>query len=109
MAFASLLLAVSTVIQAGPEIPLPAPTGTRTVGVATYTWTDSARVDTMASPQAFRTVLGRVWYPARRTEAASTAPYAEHLDAAANEWTALHARVRTHSYLGVPFADGTRR
>ena len=108
MAFAPLLLAVSAVLQTGPDIVLPPPTGTQAVGVATYAWIDSARVDTLASPRAFRTVLGRVWYPARRTAAGSTAPYAEHLDAAANDWTSLHARVRTHSYLGAAFADRTR-
>ena len=97
-------LLAATLLQGGQDIVLPAPAGPHAVGVATYTWTDSSRVDTLSSPPAARSVLGRVWYPSARVDGATPAPYAEHLDAAANDWTALHARVRTHSYLAAPFA-----
>ena len=103
------MLATSVLIlgalQVGADIALPAPTGAQAVGVATYRWIDSSRVDSLSTPAAWRVVLGRVWYPARPPVGATPAPYAEHLDAAANEWVALHARVRTHSYPGAPFPD----
>src|SRR5688572_32741971 len=96
------LLVVGAAVQTG-EIVLPPPSGPRPVGVATYRWTDSSRVDSLSSPPSWRTVLARVWYPARPTPAAAPAPYADHLDAAVNDWTALHARVRTHSAARAPF------
>jgi dienelactone hydrolase len=103
------LLLVAGLLQAGGDIVLPAPSGPRPVGVATRRWTDSSRVDSLSSPPALRIVLARIWYPARPTPGAAPVPYAEHLDAADNEWTALHRRVRTHSHAGVPFADGEAR
>ena len=101
---ASLALA-----QGVDEIVLPAPAGKYAVGVATFTWTDSARVDSLASPPALRTVVGRIWYPGQPAQGRAPAPYADHLDAAANDWTALHLRVRTHSYAGLEFAQGVAR
>jgi hypothetical protein len=106
---ASLLLFASAAFQAGGDIVLPAPTGSHAVGVATYEWSDRTRIDTLAAPRGSRVVLGRVWYPAGSVSGMTPAPYAEHLDAASNEWTALHSRVRTHSYLGAPFANGAAR
>ena len=104
-----LLLAISIASQTGPDIVLPPPTGKYTAGVATYSWTDSSRVDSLASPAGPRVVLGRVWYPAAAVEGSAPAPYAEHLDAAQNEWTQLHARVRTHSFARAPFPPGVTR
>ena len=103
------VLLVAGAFQTGADIVLPAPRGPRAVGVATYRWTDSTRIDSLSSPPTWRAVLARVWYPAQPTAGASPAPYADHLDAAVNEWTALHARVRTHSMAGAPFADGLPR
>ena len=98
-----VLLLLAATQAAPPDIPLPRPTGSRGVGVATYTWTDSSRIDTMASPPSSRVVLGRVWYPARRVSGTPTAPYAPNLDGGVNEWTALHSRVRTNAQLRPPF------
>jgi len=103
------LVASLALAQGIDEIVLPAPAGKHAVGVATFSWTDSARVDSLASPPALRTVLGRIWYPAQSVQGKPPAPYADHLDATANEWTALHSRVRTHSYAGAPFATGVSR
>jgi len=104
----SLFLAATIVFQSGPDIVLPAPTGQHPVGIATYSWTDSARIDSMSVPVGPRVVLGRVWYPAVRV-AGPPAPYAEHLGASNNEWTLLHARVRTHSWASAPFATNVAR
>ena len=108
MAAVLSLLVVAAAVQAG-DIVLPPPSGPRPVGVVTYRWTDSSRVDSLSSPPSWRTVLARVWYPARPTPAATPAPYADHLDAAINDWTALHSRVRSHSAAGAPFAEGSGR
>ena len=95
-------------LQAGPDIVLPAPTGRFAVGVELYTWTDSARMDSMMDPPAHRVVHARVWYPAQPTDGA-TAPYAEYLDRGTSDWTALHARVRTHAHRGAGFVEGPSR
>ena len=107
--FIPTLVATLAAFQGIDEIVLPAPSGKHAVGVATFTWTDSSRTDSLASPPAARTVLGRIWYPASSVRGKAPAPYTEHLDAAANDWTALHSRVRTHSYADVAFADDVTR
>jgi dienelactone hydrolase len=109
MSIVPVLLAVSVALQGGPDIVLPSPNGPHSVGVVTYAWTDSARVDSLSSPPGPRSVLGRIWYPAAPNDGATLARYAEHLDAAANEWTQLHARVRTHSWANVPFSTRVAR
>lgn len=103
-----LMLAATLVFQAGPEIVLPQPTGQHPVGVLTYSWTDSSRTDSMTVPLGPRVVLGRVWYPSAHVDG-PTAPYVEHLDAAHNDWTQLHARVRTHSWSRAAFSGDVRR
>jgi len=108
MSIVSILLAVR-LVQGGPDIVLPPPTGPHSVGVVTYAWTDSTRIDSMSAPPGPRNVLGRIWYPAAPNDGATLAPYAEHLDAAANEWTQLHARVRTHSWASSPFSSRVGR
>ena len=105
----SVLIASLVVFQGPDKIDLPVPSGTHSVGVVTFAWTDSARIDSLASPPSMRTVVGRIWYPARALLGKGLAPYAEHLDATANDWTALHSRVRTHSYADVPVAIGLTR
>ena len=107
--YVSAMVAAVVALQGIDEIVLPAPSGKHAVGVATLTWTDSTRIDSLGAPPAARTVLGRIWYPAKPIYGRAPAPYAEHLDAAANDWTALHSRVRTHSYPDVAFADGLTR
>jgi hypothetical protein len=96
-------------LQPGPDITLPAPTGVNAVGLATYEWVDSARIDSLSSPPGPRRILGRVWYPALRESRGSAAPYVPATTGATNDWLLLHARVRTHSQTSVPFAAGIRR
>jgi hypothetical protein len=107
--FVPALIAALAAVQGIDEIVLPNPTGKHAVGVVTIMWTDKSRIDSLASPVAARTLLGRIWYPGTAAQGTAPAPYAEHLDAAANDWTALHVRVRTHSYADVAFADGVTR
>lgn len=102
----AVLLALT--FQNEPAIVLPAPTGRYTVGVQTYDWIDSARIDSMMSPPAHRVVHARIWYPARAV-GGETAPYAEYLDRGVNDWTLLHARVRTHSHWRAGFSDSLSR
>jgi len=104
----SLVTIASATLQAA-DIPLPPPTGMHPVGTVTYEWVDSARVDSMASPPAPRTVLVRIWYPARRVEGAASAPYVERIEGATTEWAQLHARVRAHAIARTPFLDASRR
>src|SRR5687768_6010986 len=104
-----LVSILAAVLQDGLDVTLPAPTGSRAVGVATYEWTDSARIDSLSSPPGVRRVLGRVWYPARRVPGTPSAPYVTHTGPETNEWLLLHRRVRAHAQARAPFLDaGTR-
>ena len=92
-----LTVFAATAFQAEPTIPLPPPTGPNRVGIATFEWVDSARIDSLVSSPAARRVLVRVWYPGQHVGGVPTAPYVPPVSDVTNDWLALHARVRTNS------------
>jgi predicted dienelactone hydrolase len=95
-AFVCITCLIALVSTAGGQtsssepVPLPAPTGPFGIGRVTVYWTDSARIEPLATDGRHRELRLDVWYPAEHQDG----PRAQYLDA-----------VAFHQALG---ADGVR-
>jgi predicted dienelactone hydrolase len=127
IAFTTTCLAALANMAAGDQAAsaepgaLPAPTGALAIGRVTVHWTDTARVEPLASEHRNRELMLDIWYPAEQ-KAGARAPY---LDTAAFE-SALGVdglqsllgrracdlvktgRVQTHAVERAPFARSLR-
>lgn len=59
-----LVLLCALPVLAFPQVKLPAPTGSHKVETATYTYTDTSRIETFAADSKNRKVTVEFWYPA---------------------------------------------
>lgn len=99
-----------------PVPRLPEPGGPYQIGTLTYQWTDAARVEHYnpdpAAPEAARTVMVQVWYPAVPAAEAQPGPWMDRLDVAGPiiarylrlpSFFLNHANlVQTHAYAAAP-------
>ncbi len=93
-------------------VNLPKPTGPYAVGCANYDMVDPSRSETFIdSPNALRSIVATVYYPAQPPPGAKPAPYTEgkmaQLLAAQVHLPAMTAKlIHSHAYVDVPLAEG---
>ncbi|MDE2982073.1 MAG: hypothetical protein OXU74_12850 [Gemmatimonadota bacterium] len=74
----ALLAAACAADRTPPERPFAVPTGTHTIGMTEYRWTDADRPEPFTrDPDDLRSVAVRVWYPAEGSVGAGEAAGAE--------------------------------
>lgn len=86
-------------------IALPKPSGSYTVGVRTYKWTDNSRKETLYDGGGARELWVQIWYPAAYQAGAAKSIYAENLDSTMSaQLYAIYSSVVTNAYVGLPFS-----
>jgi len=71
-----ILVLLVFMLERNKKIDLPTPTGNYGIGRITYEWSDTARIDTLASePGTRRELFLWVWYPTTKNNTNSTSEY----------------------------------